>query len=498
MLPPDSAKKISGHGQPLTDGSSAFSLENYSDVAQVAKTLSKLGGGAVALALALDLVLNEVVEQARMATGATGAAVALERDGEMVCRATTGQHAPELGTRVETTSGLSGECLRTGEVLYCPDTESDLRVDAEACRELGIRSVLLTPLHDSAGTFGILQAFSSRPNAFGERDMNTLAALGRRIVASKKAAEQGSASPGMSSVAATASDSHEASDEIAGNVNRAELFSVPSSDLEIEENGPDANATIPELFDKTRAELPSVNATYVEVGEPKGNDIWTTVLVILVIAAAVSLGVVIGWRGALQGSVPQTSPEKGLVHDPKSQSSSAVLPPVLAATSAAPPTSSAALPSKQVSAEDAAIPSTSTPGPQAKRSTSGNATETSGGGLTVTENGKVIYRLPAQTVPGESTLSSSSSDPGGRLIRRVNPDYPDEARRKHIQGAVVLNVQVLGNGNVGAIEVSTGDPVLAEAAVHAVRQWKYQPYVVDGRSVQSQTRITIRFTLPSS
>ena len=71
MLPPDSVKKISGHGQPLTDGSSAFSLENYSDVAQVAKTLSELGGGAVALALALDLVLNEVVEQARMATGAS-------------------------------------------------------------------------------------------------------------------------------------------------------------------------------------------------------------------------------------------------------------------------------------------------------------------------------------------------------------------------------------------------------------------------------------------
>jgi GAF domain-containing protein len=469
MLPPHSAKKISGHGQPLTDGSSAFSLENYSDVAQVARTLSELGGGAVALALALDLVLNEVVEQARMATGATGAAVALERDGEMVCRATTGQHAPELGTRVETTSGLSGECLRTGQVQYCPDTETDTRVDADACRQLGIRSVLLTPLHDSAGAFGILQAFSSRPNAFGERDMNTLAALARRVVASMRAAEEESANPATPSVAAP-SESREAIDEIPGNVDQREVFSVPSSDLRTEENGSDANAANPELLDTTKAEVPRASATYLEADEPRGNDIWTTVLVVLVIGAAVSLGVVIGWRGALQGSVQQASPDKGLVHESKSQSSSAVLPPVLAAPSAA--TSSAALPSNQVSIEDATIPSTSTHGPQAKRSNGGNGTEAASGGLTVTENGKVIYRLPPQPVPGTGASSSESSDPGGRLIHRVNPDYPDEARRKHIQGSVVLNVQVLGNGNVGVIEITTGNPVLAEAGGPPRRQWE--------------------------
>src|SRR5262249_21221046 len=98
MSPPDSSNRApSWNRQPLTDGTSAFSLENYSDVTQVAKTLSEHGGAAVAFDLALDLFLNEVVEQARLATGATGAAVALMREGEMVCRATTGEHAPELG-----------------------------------------------------------------------------------------------------------------------------------------------------------------------------------------------------------------------------------------------------------------------------------------------------------------------------------------------------------------------------------------------------------------
>jgi len=79
-----------------------------SNLAQVAQTLAAHGGGAVSVELALDLVLNEVVEQARNATGATGAAVALFRDGELSCRATTGESSPDLGVRVDATSGLAG------------------------------------------------------------------------------------------------------------------------------------------------------------------------------------------------------------------------------------------------------------------------------------------------------------------------------------------------------------------------------------------------------
>ena len=87
--------------------------ESPSDVVEVARTLAAHGGGAASFDLALDLVLNEVVEQARLQTGATGAAIALTRAGEMVCRATTGADAPDLGVRLETKSGLSGACLQT-------------------------------------------------------------------------------------------------------------------------------------------------------------------------------------------------------------------------------------------------------------------------------------------------------------------------------------------------------------------------------------------------
>jgi hypothetical protein len=129
----------------------------------------------------LDLVLNQIVEQACLATGATGAAIALTRNGEMVCRATTGRTAPDLGVRLDN-AGFSAECLRIGTLQRCDDTETDPRVDSAACRLLGVRSILVVPLWYWGEFVGIFEIFSPRPNAFGERDEQTLQALAYRIV----------------------------------------------------------------------------------------------------------------------------------------------------------------------------------------------------------------------------------------------------------------------------------------------------------------------------
>ena len=121
------------------------------------------------------------------------------------------------------------------------------------------------------------------------------------------------------------------------------------------------------------------------------------------------------------------------------------------------------------------------------------------GGLQVTQNGKVIYRSP----PAEEQNASPrpAFDPSGdisatRLIHRVEPEYPVDARDKHVQGIVTLDVQIAGNGAVRSVAVVEGNPVLGEAAIEAVRQWRYRPYSVDGRPVEMQTRVTIRFSLP--
>lgn len=80
---------------------------------ELANALSAHGGGALSADLALDLVLNEIVEHARLATGATAAAIALARGDEIVCRATTGSNAPDLGVQLNVHSGLSGACVQS-------------------------------------------------------------------------------------------------------------------------------------------------------------------------------------------------------------------------------------------------------------------------------------------------------------------------------------------------------------------------------------------------
>ena len=82
---------------------------------ELATALSAHGGGALSADLALDLVLNEIVEHARLATGATAAAIALARGDEIVCRATTGANAPDLGVQLNVNSGLSGACVHSTE-----------------------------------------------------------------------------------------------------------------------------------------------------------------------------------------------------------------------------------------------------------------------------------------------------------------------------------------------------------------------------------------------
>ena len=151
-------------------------------LSRLASTLSTHGQVLLSADLALDLLLNRIVEQARLATNTTGAAIALRRGDDIVCRATTGANAPDLGVRLNTNSGLSGACVQTKQVQICDDTETDSRVDPIACSQLAVRSILIVPVLDEQDLLGVFEVFSPRPNAFGDRDIQTLHALSRRAV----------------------------------------------------------------------------------------------------------------------------------------------------------------------------------------------------------------------------------------------------------------------------------------------------------------------------
>ncbi len=131
--------------------------------------------------LALDLRLREILQQARLATAASGAVIALARGDKIVCRATLGDKAPSAGVSLNTRSGLSGACVQTREMQLCDDTLADPRVNAVACRDLGIRSIVVLPVLDGGELWGVLELFSSVPHAFSESDLQALQALSRKI-----------------------------------------------------------------------------------------------------------------------------------------------------------------------------------------------------------------------------------------------------------------------------------------------------------------------------
>ena len=81
------------------------------------------------------------------------------------------------------------------------------------------------------------------------------------------------------------------------------------------------------------------------------------------------------------------------------------------------------------------------------------------------------------------------------LIHDVAPQYPPEAGRARIEGAVVLMAVIGKDGNVQDVRVESGLPLLAQAAIDAVKQWRYRPYLLNGEPVEIDSRITINFTL---
>lgn len=425
---PDPAKKNLREEPPLEAAASASDADAAQEIATVARALANAGGGSLSLDLALDLLLHETVEQARQATRATGAAIALARDGEMICRATSG-NAPELGTAVDTASGLSAACLSTGAMQECFDTETDARVDRDVCRHLHLRSMLLVPIIQDGSVCGILEVFSSEPNNFGPDNCRTLQSLADNIVNAKKAAARGVAE-----------------DPLPHDVN------PPSSEPEI------ANPEDSRTLDSTERKQPAPNAFTPDTAAK--NEVLTSALVVLVIAAAVLLGVVVGVRQMAKRSAEKAFAAKNVDRAPS--------------------------PGSAVTAPNADQANPAVP----KRA----AVQAPVGGLIVTQNGKVIYRAGPSGAPSPAPTAAAPN----RLLHRVDPKYPESAKSQHIQGAVELEAQVLGDGTVGNVAVLRGHPLLAEAAATAIKQWKYQPYSVNGRQVERQERITVKFSLPSS
>src|SRR5580704_11971323 len=435
MSRPDTFDPPGRSGAPVSLSASEDSeLADGVSLGELATALSAHGGGALSADLALDLVLNEIVEHARLATGATAAAIALARGDEIVCRATTGENAPDLGVKLDVDAGLSGACVQSKQWQRCDDTETDSRVDAEVCRDLGVRSILVFPVVREEKLLGVFEIFSPRPNAFSDREIQTLQALSRSIVNNvDRAADVLAPLIPIPSVPVLPSSGSEATAE-------AEIFDPSRVDpAQVDPVQVDPVELDPKQFDHAQHDVALPVAETATVSHPLRRDYGTTVLTLAVIAVALFLGWMMGYvrrprapvgtktRAAVNATsqAVQANPQQDAA-----ATASAVAPDQPASSSATPAAASEQSVSQQ---SGAALPTC---------------------GLVVYENGKVIYRTPSQ-----NSSHSAKDTPGGPvnmpsrvadeyLMLRVEPDYPEPARVQHIEGPVVLEALVGKDGTV--------------------------------------------------
>src|SRR5450432_1307663 len=126
--------------------------------------------------------INAIVSRALALTGAKGAALALYEGDQLICRAICGTDTPALGARISTDSGITGECIRFAQVMYCSDAAADARVNQEICADLGIRSILALPLFAGKRIVGLLEVLSQRPEAFDPGDAKALDLMARPVM----------------------------------------------------------------------------------------------------------------------------------------------------------------------------------------------------------------------------------------------------------------------------------------------------------------------------
>ncbi|HLX82322.1 MAG TPA: TonB family protein [Terriglobales bacterium] len=103
------------------------------------------------------------------------------------------------------------------------------------------------------------------------------------------------------------------------------------------------------------------------------------------------------------------------------------------------------------------------------------------------------------TAPGSSPsaqrVRTCQGVAAGLIVAKVQPIYPPSAREARIQGRVTLKAQISETGDVTSLELISGHPLLAPAAIDAVKQWKYRPYLLNGAAVAVETQVTVNFTL---
>lgn len=461
---------ISGRDPLLEMSSSQSSAPDEATVLASLKEIVAAGGQR------LDSTLGMIAEAAQRWTGASGSAIAMWKDGAMVCRARSGKTAPPLGAKLAADTGISGECLRSGKMQHCVDTENDPMVDPEVCRSLGLRSIAVVPVQGWRGINGILEVFSTEPATFTERHLAFLQQL-TTLAERARAGQPYGATPASKARVEAPPDGGllPASDRVRDVA--AVLLGRRARPFVLGGVGLLSTLLIvviwlgwrgPAEASNQKMKVPkAVVGTAVPARPPDNDPVWkVNPGGESLFPSKTSAGIPVKLASKLdvipQPAIPQPQPDQ----------------PLLAADGA----TAAALPHD--TASEPAVEALTVEPPPVPESGANTASDLQG----------VLSTPP--TVPELSPLAVSQGISGGRLVRRVSPTYPAQALLLRLQGKVILDAVIFEDGTVHDLKVVQGHPVLARAAMEAVQRWRYKPYELNGQPVKTQTQITIDFKQP--
>jgi len=425
----------------------------------------------------------------------------MRRHDLIICQARAGETAPDLGTKLDADSGISGECLRTGRALSCDDINKDLRVDAEVCRRLGLRSLAAAPLCGKRGTVGIIEVFSARPHSFPDRHLDLLRQLAELVMSARARFAEAEKHPLLpeeevraaailsSAIRFTSQAAIQARHALVSLLSRIGDRRQHPSLVGVAVLGIVILAALTGFFLRVHGKISNLSAANAEAvakapeSVAPGSDVSPSSEVALV------------WKPGADTGPAEVRPKPTTATSEKRSESGRKTQPGEVAEDVV-----------RRTVEPAGASHGFPPGTAATPGASQLADQASPG-----ENALVLSGHLPSSAPNSSTLANVLSTPPrlpqpampvsqgiseGMVEYRVKPSYPDQARTMRLEGPVLLQAVITENGTVQDLKVVRGQPIPARAAVDAVQQWHYRPYRLNGKPVRMRTEITIDFKLP--
>ncbi|HEV8524864.1 MAG TPA: TonB family protein [Terriglobales bacterium] len=440
----------------------------------------------------LSEILRRVAQRACLLMGADGAAILLREEEGVFCRASTGD-APDVGSRLKPDSGLTAECLRTGQVVLAEDVDKDPRVRPSTAKRLNLRSILIVPIQAQASVLGAVEVLSSRPSFFDATHAASLrriaAALGPLLTATAQPREErpevGLAQAPSAPVITTPATSRETLTEATLKRLRTVAQLVQGLQVRIRAAAtrlrkgprmvPHALAACVLLLAiaamLTLAKFPSHDTSKPSSTPPRQASFQQNKKTAAQQSERGEKGTV-QVAGKKRTSTPETDEEAAEVSGPR---------PVVATNPIGNSPRVIRSTARRPSAERVLPPPLATGGTADLKNLTAHFLDTP----------TAVPRLS----PPERRLRVSEGVIRGRAVSRPLPAYPEPALKSGVQGSVILQGVISVDGTVKKLRVVQGDPLLAQSALDAAKKWRYDISYLNREPIEIGTIDEMKFSI---